>query len=403
MSSRANNSSEPTVAGLPRRSFLGRVTREVLGDWGALLGLGWVALLVLLAVFAPLLANSHPLVWKQEGKVSSPLLEYLTPIDVTLLVAFFAALLLWLVRLLPPRRRVLVWMGVVSVTLIASFLFVRPPETDVLSYYREAHAAGDVTWSVHAPIPYSPNDRQRDVLAATGDDPRLLPPQAKHWMGTTSQGADVASRMIHASRIALTIGLIATGIAASIGIVVGGVMGYFSGRVDLLGMRLVEIFSAIPVIFLLIMIVAFYGRSLYLMTVILGLTGWVGYALYIRAEFLKIRRMDYVQAARAAGLPLRSILFRHMLPNGITPVLVLASFGIASMILTESTLSFLGLGLVEEPSWGQMLNEARGAGEQWGLVIFPGAAIFFTVFAYNLVGEALRDAIDPHTQRASQL
>lgn len=139
------------------------------------------------------------------------------------------------------------------------------------------------------------------------------------------------------------------------------------------------------------------------MTVILGLTGWVGYALYIRAEFLKIRRMDYVQAARAAGLPLRSILFRHMLPNGITPVLVLASFGIASMILTESTLSFLGLGLVEEPSWGQMLNEARGAGEQWGLVIFPGAAIFFTVFAYNLVGEALRDAIDPHTQRASQL
>jgi peptide/nickel transport system permease protein len=164
-------------------------------------------------------------------------------------------------------------------------------------------------------------------------------------------------------------------------------------------MRLVEIFSAIPVIFLLIMIVAFYGRSLYLMTVILGLTGWVGYALYVRAEFLKIRSMDYVQAARAAGLPLRSILFRHMLPNGITPVLVLASFGIASMILTESTLSFLGLGLVEDPSWGQMLNEARSAGKQWGLVIFPGLAIFLTVLSYNLIGEALRDAIDPYVNR----
>ena len=204
--------------------------------------------------------------------------------------------------------------------------------------------------------------------------------------------------MLHACRIALSIGLIATGIAVAIGIVVGGLMGYFSGLVDLLGMRLVEVFSAIPVIFLLIMIVAFYGRSLYLMMVILGLTGWVGYAIYIRAEFLKLRGMDYVQAARALGLPLRSILFRHMLPNGITPVLVLASFGIASMILTESTLSFLGLGLVEEPSWGQMLNQARSAGNQWGLVVFPGAAIFLTVFAYNLVGEALRDALDPRTQ-----
>ena len=403
MNSEANKPTEPSVAGLPRRSFLGRVTREVLGDWGALLGLAWVALLVFLAVFAPLLANSHPFVWKHEGDVSSPLLEYLTPVDVTLIVAFFAALALWFARRLSPRRRVLIWIGIVGVTLVASFVFVRPPETDVLSHYREQRAAGNVEWSVLAPIPYSPNDRQRDVLAATGDDPRLLPPTAKHWMGTTSQGADVASRMIHASRIALTIGLIATGIAASIGIVVGGVMGYFSGRVDLLGMRLVEIFSAIPVIFLLIMIVAFYGRSLYLMTVILGLTGWVGYALYIRAEFLKIRRMDYVQAARAAGLPLRSILFRHMLPNGITPVLVLASFGIASMILTESTLSFLGLGLVDDPSWGQMLNEARIGADQWGLVVFPGLAIFLTVFAYNLIGEALRDAIDPHAQRASQM
>jgi peptide/nickel transport system permease protein len=180
-----------------------------------------------------------------------------------------------------------------------------------------------------------------------------------------------------------------------IGIVVGGLMGYFSGLVDLIGMRLVEVFSAIPVIFLLIMIVAFYGRNLYLMMTIIGLTGWVGYALFVRAEFLKLRKMDYVQAAHACGVPLWSVLFRHMLPNGVTPVLVLASFGIASAILTESTLSFLGLGLVEEPSWGQMLNQASRAYGQWGLTIFPGLAIFLTVFAYNLVGEALRDALDP--------
>ncbi|MFW6033309.1 MAG: ABC transporter permease, partial [Phycisphaeraceae bacterium] len=270
----------------------------------------------------------------------------------------------------------------------------------VYSKYREALAADEAEWAVQPLIPYSPGDRQRDAVRLEGRDARLLAPSTQHWMGTTSTGADVASRMIHASRIALAIGLIATGISVAIGILVGGIMGYFAGWVDLLGMRLVEIFAAIPVIFLLIMIVAFYGRSLYLMMVIIGLTGWVGYALYIRAEFLKLRSMDYVDAARALGLPLHSILFKHMLPNGVTPVLVLMSFGIASAILTESTLSFLGLGLVEEPSWGQMLNEARPATGQWGLIVFPGLAIFLTVFAYNLVGEALRDALDPRAVSA---
>ena len=417
-------------AALRRRTFLGRVAMDTLGRRSAQLGAAWVAGLVLLAVFAPLLANSHPILWQAQidptvvdevnqagpvfsaspvdpatgrrSVVSSPLLGYLSYVDVTLLAAL---LTLGVVLIVPMRARyrTLAVVGVTAATALVAALTVRPPEIDNLSFYREHEAAGHVDWAAHTPIRFSPNDRQRDVLRATGVDPRLTPPNADHWMGTTKQGADVLSRMIHASRIALTIGLIATGIAASIGIVVGGVMGYFSGKVDLFGMRLVEVFSAIPVIFLLIMIVAFYGRSLYLMTVILGLTGWVGYALYVRAEFLKIRGMDYVQAARAAHLPLRSVLFRHMLPNGITPVLVLASFGIASMILTESTLSFLGLGLVEDPSWGQMLNEARGAGGQWGLVVFPGAAIFLTVFAYNLVGEALRDAIDPYTQKASNL
>ena len=212
----------------------------------------------------------------------------------------------------------------------------------------------------------------------------------------------MASRMIHAARIALAIGFIATGIAVLIGIVIGGVMGYFSGWVDLLGMRLVEVFAAIPVIFLLIAFVAFYGRNLYLLMMIIGATGWVGYALFIRAEFLKLRRQDFVQAARACGLPLRSILFKHMLPNGVTPVLVSASFGVASAILMESTLSFLGLGLVEEPSWGQLLEQARGVGGSfyWWIALYPGLAIFLTVFAYNLVGEAMRDAIDPHTKRA---
>lgn len=388
-----------TPAIRPHRGFFTRIALHVLGVWGARLGLAWIGFLVLLAVFAPLLANSHPILWKHRGEISSPLLRHLTPVDVTLFVALLAAVAIAPLRFLRPATRVWAWVGVVAVAAALAWSFVDPPQALVLSKYREAIEAGEVEWSYTTPIPYSPNDRLRDILSREGVDPRLLPPSAEHWMGTTENGADLASRMIHAARIALAIGLIATGIAVAIGVVVGGVMGYFSGWVDLIGMRLVEIFAAIPVIFLLIMIVAFYGRSLYLMMVILGLTGWVGYALYVRAEFLKLRSMDYVQAARALGTPLWSILFRHMLPNGVTPVLVLASFGIASAILTESTLSFLGLGLVEEPSWGQMLNQARTAGNQWGLVIFPGLAIFLTVFAYNLVGEAFRDALDPRTQQ----
>jgi peptide/nickel transport system permease protein len=248
-----------------------------------------------------------------------------------------------------------------------------------------------------APVPYSANDRLRD-----DPDARLAGPNAKHWLGTDANGADVLSRLIHAARIALAIGLISTGIGVIIGIFIGGIMGYFAGLTDILGMRLIEVFEAIPTLFLLITVVAFFGRNLYLMMAIIGLTGWTGDARFVRAEFLRLRNQDFVQSAVAAGLPLRSILFRHMLPNGLTPVLISASFGIASAILAESTLSFLGLGLVDEPSWGQMLNQAVDVGGTfvWWIAVFPGAAIFLTVFAYNMVGESLRDALDPKLRQS---
>jgi peptide/nickel transport system permease protein len=219
-------------------------------------------------------------------------------------------------------------------------------------------------------------------------------------MGTEENGADVFSRMIHASRVALSIGFIATGIALVIGVILGGLMGYFSGIVDMLGMRLVEIFESVPTLFLLLTFVAFFGRNIYLIMVIIGLTSWSGYARYARAEFLKLRKHDYVQAAIASGLPLRSILFRHMLPNGVAPLLVSVSFGVASAILAEATLSFLGLGPVDAPSWGQMLNQSiRASTFNWWMAVFPGGAIFMTVFAYNLIGEALRDALDPKSAK----
>jgi peptide/nickel transport system permease protein len=383
------------AAGMARLAW-----REMTSRWGARLGLTWIAVLVFGAVLAPFLANTHPLLMKAQGRWSSPLLSHLTRVDVILMVLALTGGVLFAWRRSPWRRKALIWAGVAVVAVPLTLVLVRPPLLVVYDQYRKDARAGNITYALYAPIPYSPQDRQRDVNNA-----EFKNPDRRHWLGTERDGADLLSQLIHASRVALAVGFIATGIALVIGVAIGGLMGYFAGTIDILGMRLVEIFSSIPTLFLLIACVAFVGRNLYFMMVIIGLTGWVGYARFVRAEFLKLRQQDFVVAARACGLPLRSILFRHMLPNGMAPVLVSASFGVASAILTESTLSFLGLGLVDEASWGTLLNQALGsAGNfRWWITVFPGLAIFLTVFAYNLIGEALRDAIDPHSKRVSQL
>jgi peptide/nickel transport system permease protein len=379
------------------QSWSQRILSEVLLRWGARLGISWIGLLTLLAVFAPLLANTHPLLVQDADGWHSPMLVYLGPADTTLLGIFFLALLLFL---LPGRRllRFLAWLSGAVVVGTLSWTLVSPPSLVVYEQYREAEAAGEYQRVIRAPIPYSAKDYLRDYADTGLESPRSSDERV-HWFGTDENGADVLSRMIHATRIALSIGFIATGIALVIGVVLGGLMGYFSGVIDIIGMRLVEIFEAIPTLFLLLTFVAFFGRSLYLMMLIIGLTSWSGYARYVRAEFLRLRQQDFVQGAIASGLSLPSILFRHMLPNGMAPILVAASFGVASAILAEATLSFLGLGLVDDPSWGQMLNQAvQSSTFNWWMAAFPGGAIFLTVFAYNLIGEALRDAVDPHAQ-----
>lgn len=382
------------------RGYASQVIREALNHWGARLGLLWIGLLVTMAVFAPFLANSHPLLLNENGEVRSPLLRFLTPADVTLLVVFTSAIVLVLIPI-SFYNRVITLLGILMVAGGLSFVFISPPQVSIYEQYREQQAAGRYDWIITAPIPYSPKDYLRDE-GDTGLEQPLARTDRTHWFGTEENGADVLSRMIHASRIALGIGFVATGIAMFIGIIIGGLMGYFSGVLDIIGMRLVEIFEAVPTLFLLLTFVAFFGSSLYLMMVIIGITSWSGYARYLRAEFLKLREQEFVQAAIACGLPLRSILFRHMLPNGVAPVLVAASFGVASAILAEATLSFLGLGLVDDPSWGQMLNQAvRSSTFNWWMAAFPGGAIFLTVFAYNLVGEAMRDAIDPYLKKSA--
>ncbi len=383
-----------------RESFSRRIWKKTWQDYGAKLGFIWIGILVLMGVFAPFLANSMPLVMRKDGEISFPVLRYLSVEDVVVLAMFFLALAMFL---MPWRagKRVLVFM--VSLTVVATLanLLVKPPKLPSYDEFRTP-AYTQVEWRIMPPIPYSPTDYLRDYPEHSLESPLEAAPARIHLMGTQEDGADVFSRMIHASRIALSIGLIATSIGIVIGIILGGLMGYFGGTVDMLGMRLVEIFEAIPTLFLLLTFVAFFGRSLYMIMLIIGVTSWPGYARYIRAEFLKLRKQDYVQAAIASGLPLSSILFRHMLPNGVAPLLVGASFGVASAILAEATLSFLSLGLVGEPSWGQMLDQAvKSSKFNWWMATFPGGAIFLTVFAYNLIGEAFRDAIDPKLSRAA--
>lgn len=388
-----------STGGNPPRSYPRQVLRATFAKTGAKLGLAWLTVVAAGAVFGPFFASSYPwVVHTTDGVWHFPLLRYLKPADVILPLLLATAIALLLLTRLPAGRRWLIFGATSVLVTLGSLLFVHAPQRETFDEYHRLVESGKVRWAVTAPIPYSPRDRQ------SGQNTK--PPSAIHRMGTETFGSDVFSRMIHACRIALAVGFIATGIALVIGITLGGLMGYFSGTVDILGMRIVEIFSAIPTFFLLLTLIAVMPPEwnpyrLYVIMVIIGLTSWVGYARFTRAEFLKLRKQDFVQAAIASGLPLHSILFKHMLPNGVAPVLVEASFGVAGAILTEATLSFIGLGLVDEPSWGQMLNQATGATGDfaWWLAFFPGMAIFLTVFAYNLVGEALRDAIDPHTQK----
>lgn len=222
-------------------------------------------------------------------------------------------------------------------------------------------------------------------------------------LGTDPIGRDVLTQMMHACRLSISIGLVSTGISVVIGIVIGSLMGYFGGWVDLVLSRIVEIFMAIPVLFLLIVAASALPRNTYVMMAIIGCVTWTGSARFIRAEFLKLRNQDFVQSCRAVGLPLHSTLFRHMLPNGITPVLVQASFGIAAAIIAEATLSYLGLGPYGQSSWGKLLSLTTGETGVflWWMAVFPGVAIFLTVLAYNVLGENFRDAIDPKMRKAA--
>ncbi len=226
---------------------------------------------------------------------------------------------------------------------------------------------------------------------------RLQPPGFDHWLGTDDLGRDVLTRILFAARISLLVGFVAVGIATVIGVVLGALAGYYGKWVDGVIMRFVDLMLCFPSFFLILAVIAFLEPSIWNIMIIIGLTSWMGVARLVRAEFLSLRERDFVVAARALGGSDRRIIFRHILPNALSPVLVSATLGVAGAILTESALSFLGIGVQPPtPSWGNMLMAGKQTlGTAWWLSFFPGMAILLTVLGYNLLGEGVRDAFDP--------
>ncbi len=226
---------------------------------------------------------------------------------------------------------------------------------------------------------------------------RLQSPSFAFPLGTDDLGRDVLVRILYGARISLLVGFVAVGIATFIGILLGAMAGYYGRWIDSLIMRFVDIMLCFPTFFLILAVIAFLKPSIWNIMIIIGLTSWMGVARLVRAEFLSLRERDFVLAAQAIGARDARIIFRHILPNAMSPVLVSATLGVAGAILTESALSFLGIGVQPPtPSWGNMLIAGKQTlGTAWWLSVFPGLAILITVLGYNLLGEGIRDAMDP--------
>ena len=253
-----------------------------------------------------------------------------------------------------------------------------------------------VVLAVMAPLlapwdPHKPDTRR--ILAG---------PSASHWLGTDQLGRDVLARVLYGARISLAVGFISVGIAAVIGIILGSAAGYHGGLADAVIMRLVDLMLVFPRFFLLLAVLAFLQPSIWTIMAVIGVTGWMGVARLVRAEFLTLKEREFVIWSESVGASASRVIFRHILPNAMAPVLVAMTLGIPAAILTESGLSFLGLG-VQPPyaTWGNILNDGKDSIEiAWWMTVYPGLAILVTVLSYNLLGEGIRDALDPRLRQA---
>ncbi len=354
-------------------------------------------------------------------KLTYPAFRSLSSLDITFMLLFFILvvspfinkLLAFIVHDLAKEKRLRRYVILGLLGVFALVLIVNPSRPFIPTDYKKllisniektqedpgtknhkrliSLSKGD--YAIFPPVPYGFNEnfagnRYESPFSATGP---------RHLLGTDDTGRDVLSRMIWGARISLSVGFVAVSIYVFIGVFFGAVAGYFGGKVDIIISRVIEIVICFPSFFLILTIIAFVGPSITNIMIVIGFTSWPGVARLTRGEFLKLRNQDFVMAAKSLGVPDFKIIFKHILPNALTPVLVSATFGIASAMLIEASLSYLGFGVREPfPSWGQMISVGQSnVLTHWWLSLVPGIAIFISVTTYNLVGDALREAIDP--------
>ena len=269
---------------------------------------------------------------------------------------------------------------------------VRDPRTSAAVAVVLLMLAAALTANVLAPFSYKDQARGSELAGPSGT----------HWFGTDSLGRDILSRLMFGAQVSMLVAVCATTVSLLIGVNIGLLAGYLGGRAETVLMRFTDMVAAFPSLLLAVAITALCEKSsLQILVFALGVVGWTGLARVVRSQVLTVKGLDYVTAARALGLPHARVLFRHVLPNCVSPIIVMATLAVGGNILGEAGLSFLGLGVQEPfPSWGGMLNDARGYFQNcWWVAVFPGLAIVATVLAFNLFGDGLRDALDPRASR----
>lgn len=339
------------------------MTKAILRKTSAKIAFSFIVLMIFLSYFAPIIANNKPLFCIYEGSTYFSAFKDLFPFN----------------RLLKPDE--------ISLKLRQNPFFIE-----------KAKEEGRIKNCILPLCPYSPFETNFDFISS--------PPnfKNKHYFGCDDNGRDIFARLLYGSKNSLLVGFVAVFIAGLLGIVIGGIGGYFGGIVDEIFIsRLIEVMLSFPIFFLIITIAAVIDPkylNIWILMIIIGLTSWTNLARYIRGEFMKIKEADFVSASRIAGASPIFIIFRHLIPNSVAPIIVTLTFGVGGAILAESGLSFLGVGVQPpEPSWGNILSLIQKSWESWWVGVFPGVMIFLSVLSYNLLGDALRDALDPKELR----
>lgn len=246
-------------------------------------------------------------------------------------------------------------------------------------------------WAIWPVVAWDPFESNSDVVSYPSE------PTAENWMGTDDRGRDILTRLLYGLRYSMTFAFCVWVITFVVGTILGGLMGYFAGKVDFWGQRVVEVLSTVPQFFLLIIIISIFKPTLLLLVLLSSIFGWISISYYVRGEYLKNRKKEYVEAARALGAGHGRIFFKHLLPNSLSPIITFSPFVIAGNIVSLASLDYLGFGLTPPtPSWGELLNQAqKHFTEGWWLAVYPSLALFLTLTMLSLIGEGVRDALDP--------